>query len=239
MNDVSVREINELYSFYSQINNFISGLDSVRSRLQSGARSKVSRCENLISRIERARERINRQINSLEASINSLHNSLYNVEDEAYRRYILDEIDMKTDEKEKLEDELIECENDMEEVQNRLYQARNLADDITQEAFTCMNEAKQYADNACRLLYKLIYHCKILKGNFMLEYGLLSQKQQELDSITSSLRNIWNDKQYEYFCNHLILPIKNCLQQHEVFISSKISSMEQIESQIESVASKY
>ena len=54
----------------------------------------------------------------------------------------------------------------------------------------------------------------------MLEYGLLSQKQQELDSITSSLRNIWNDKQYEYFCNHLILPIKNCLQQHEVFISS-------------------
>lgn len=38
----------------------------------------------------------------------------------------------------------------------------------------------------------------------MLEYGLLSQKQQELDSITSSLRNIWNDKQYEYFCNHLI-----------------------------------
>ena len=77
------------------------------------------------------------------------------------------------------------------------------------------------------------------KGNFMLEYGLLSQKQQELDSITSSLRNIWNDKQYEYFCNHLILPIKNCLQQHEVFISSKISSMEKIESQIESVASKY
>lgn len=40
---------------------------------------------------------------------------------------------MKTDEKEELEDELIECENDMEEVQNRLYQARNLADDITQE----------------------------------------------------------------------------------------------------------
>ena len=73
----------------------------------------------------------------------------------------------------------------------------------------------------------------------MLEYGLLSQKQQELDFITRSLRNIWNDKQYEYFCNHLILPIKNCLQQHEVFISSKISSMEQIESQIESVASKY
>ena len=36
----------------------------------------------------------------------------------------------------------------MEEVQNRLYQARNLADDITQEAFTCMNEAKQYADEA-------------------------------------------------------------------------------------------
>ncbi len=88
----------------------------MRSRLQSGARSKVSRCENLISRIERARERINRQINSLEASINSLHNSLYNVEDEAYRRYILDEIDMKTDEK-KNWDELIECENDMEEVQ--------------------------------------------------------------------------------------------------------------------------
>ena len=159
MNDVSVREINELYSFYSQINNFISGLDSVRSRLQSGARSKVSRCENLISRIERARERINRQINSLEASINSLHNSLYNVEDEAYRRYILDEIDMKTDEKEKLEDELI----DMEEVQNRLYQARNLADDITQEAFTCMNEAKQYADNACRFIDKLIYHLQNTK----------------------------------------------------------------------------
>ena len=64
----------------------------------------------------------------------------------------------------------------------------------------------------------------------MLEYGRLSQKQQELDFITSSLRNIWND---------LILHIKNCLQQHEVFISSKISSMEQIEYQSESVASKY
>jgi hypothetical protein len=64
------------------------------------------------------------------------------------------------------------------------------------------------------LLISLSIICKILKGNFMLEYGLLSQ-------------------------NHLILPIKNCLQQHEVFISSKISSMEQIESQIESVASKY
>lgn len=73
----------------------------------------------------------------------------------------------------------------------------------------------------------------------MLEYGLLSQKQQELDFITSSLHNIWNDKQYEYFCNHLILPIKNSLQQHEAFISGKISSMEQIESHIESLAGKY
>ena len=85
------------------------------------------------------------------------------MEDEAYRRHILDEIDMKTDEKEELEDELIECENDMEEVQNGLYQARNLADDITQEAFTCMNEAKQYADNACRFIDKLIYHLQNTK----------------------------------------------------------------------------
>ena len=84
------------------------------------------------------------------------------MEDEAYRRYILDEIDMKLM-KRKIEDELIECENDMEEVQNRLYQARNLADDITQEAFTCMNEAKQYADNACRFIDKLIYHLQNTK----------------------------------------------------------------------------
>ena len=34
------------------------------------------------------------------------------------------------------------------------------------------------------LLISLSIICKILKGNFMLEYGLLSQKQQELDSIT-------------------------------------------------------
>ena len=51
----------------------------------------------------------------------------------------------------------------MEEVQNGLYQARNLADDITQEAFTCMNEAKQYADNACRFIDKLIYHLQNTK----------------------------------------------------------------------------
>lgn len=165
MNDVSVKEINELYSFNNKINSFVSNMECIRDEVTFYINSEVDRYTSVVDRISYKMDDLKDSMNDINSEISSLYDSLshLDMDDDYNREYIRNEIDNLQYEYLSIEEEYEDCKDDMytaQDCMNRLIANKEMVNSLFNR---CVSDITTDVNMACNFIDKLVFHLKELQ----------------------------------------------------------------------------